>query len=239
MNRKAAVGLVLIPFLFSCATITVNVYFPDKDVEAAYENIESGLDFDVVPSRKDKQDTGTTKSKSRTEDGWMPGPVEAWAEPKINIDAELKKMADVQASLERRKDRIETLARLLDAKLVGLGRDGLIDRVPSEAAPDGPAETPSAVFGEDGGETALAKFISDENNDRTILIRGVAIATLRATKQDDKDKDVLAEAVDKSREQFVKARLSRLKPGWFYQEPDGTWRQVEPPEEKDTPAPSH
>lgn len=227
MNLKKTLAFLAIPLLISCATITVNVYFPDKDVEAAYENIEKGLDFDVVHTKKDTQAL-KAKPKSRSESVF--GILPAYAEGQININAELEKMEDVQESMARRKERIETLVQLFDAWRVGLGNSGLIAKVPAAERPDSPpAESIVDIFGEDGGDTAFSKFVSDENKDRQILTRGMAVATLRATEQDERDKEALAGAVEKSRSIFARSQKGKLKTGWFYQDEKEEWRRVEPP----------
>lgn len=225
---KKILGILLIPFLISCATITVNVYFPDKDVEAAYEDIESGLDFDSVPTRKDTAAVTKPKTKRKSEALWGVAP--AWADEQVDINKHLKKMEDVQESLERRRERLSTLARLSDAFLVGLDKNGRIARLPATLRPDSPpAESVSDIFGEEGGDTALTEFIAAENADRKILIRGMAVATLRATEQNEKDKATLADAVGKSEDLFAKRQIEKLKTGWFYQDESGDWRRVEPP----------
>ena len=209
-----------------------------------YEDIESGLDFDVIPAKKD---TGTIKSKTKSRSdariGRKIGSIlssanicgvsAAWADARMNqqINAELKKMDEVQESIARRKDRIEILVRLFDAAIIGMKKDGLLYTVPPGLAQSGSSETPATIFGDDGADTALIIFISAENRDRKILIRGMAVATLRATEQDEKDKESLENAIEKSRTIFEKSQQGKLKPGWFYQGDGGEWRQVEAPEE--------
>lgn len=238
-NFRTACAVLMVPLLFSCATITVNVYFPDKEVEAVYEDIESGLDFDVIPQKKDTAAAArTVKTKSRSDASIFRLPQflflqTAWADAKVqqNINAELKKMEDVQNSLTRRKDRLETLARLFGAGLVGLKKDGSVGALP-EGIVESPGETVESIFVEQGGETEFARFVREENADRKILVRGMAVATLRATEQDEKDDEALENGIDKSRAFFAKSQIGKLKPGWFYQDEDGKWRQVEAPEEQ-------
>lgn len=226
MNIRRLLSVLLIPFLLSCATITVNVYFPEKDVEAAYEDIESALDFDVVP----KKDTAAA-SKPKNRSSTFFGATAAWAaEPKININAELEKMEEVQESLARRKERLETLARILDARLVGLGTDGMIEPVPADLQGDTPAS--SSEFFPADAETGLMKFIAAENKDRKILIRGMAVATLRAMKKDEKNKEDLGHYLSESAEKFREAQIRKIKVGWFYRDDDGKWKQLEPVEEE-------
>ncbi len=227
---------ILMPFLVSCATITVNVYFPDKDVEAAYEDIEKSLDFDMAPARKDTATVSPRKSRS----GLFFGATSAWAEGKINIKQHLNKMSDVQESLERRESRLDRLGALLDARWVGLRKDGLIAAVPAglapEDAPEDARKSIGEIFGETSPDTLFREFLAAENADREILIRGMAVATLRATEQDDQDAETLRDAIDKSRALFVKSRIAKLNPGWFFQDEKGKWRQVEPEKpEKDGP----
>lgn len=233
IGMRWGLSAFLLPLLFSCATITVNVYFPDKDVEAAYEDIESGLDFGVVP----KKDTAAAPAKTKSRSEARFGASVAWAEPKININAELGKMEEVQESLARRKGRTETLGRLFDGGLAGLGKDGLIVRLPA-----GVVESPSAsaeeIFGAEGGETDLANFIAAENKDRKILVRGMAVATLRAMKSDESDEGELARFIADSGEKFSELQMKKLKEGWHYQDGNGKWRFVEPVEEEEKEAPS-
>lgn len=236
MNIKKLLALSMVPLLFSCATITVNVYFPDKDVEAAYEDIESGLDFDVTP----KKDTATAKpklkAKTKSHSAAFFGATAAYADPKININAELDKMEEVRESLARRKERIELLSQLFDAHLIGLGKDGLIDRLPANLWGDTPPSLTN--FFEDDGETGFVNFVAAENKDRKILVRGMAVATLRAMKKDEKDKDELAKFIGDSGDKFTELQMKKLQDGWFYQDPDGKWKQVEPVEEEEEEKPA-
>ncbi|MBI4179579.1 DUF1318 domain-containing protein [bacterium] len=235
MNLKKWLALISVPLMVSCATVTVNVYFPDKDVEAVFEDIESGLDFDVVPAPKDTESVKSKSKPKRRSGAWRSplGAAAAWAdEGKAGIKKELQKMKDVQESLARRKERMETLSRLLDAAWVGLGKDGLIRRIPPDLGPAGEAESLADIFGEAGAETAVVKLTADENTDRKILIRGMAVATLRATEQDETDKESLDNALTRSAALFSKSRMGKLKPGWFYEDEDGTWKRVPPEEEE-------
>ena len=233
---KKLLAFLMIPFLFSCATITVNVYFPDKDVEAAYENIESGLDFDVVPKKDTAAATPKAKPKSKSRSAAFFGVTQAWADPKININAELGKMEEVQEAQARRKERIDLLGQLFGARLIGLGKDGLIARVPKNLQGDTPASP--ADFFEDDGDTGFVKFVAAENKDRKILVRGMAVATLRAMKKDEKDKDELANFIEDSGGKFAELQMKKVQEGWFYQDSDGKWKQVEPVEEEEEEKPA-
>ncbi len=237
MGRLA--WILAIPFLISCATITVNVYFPDKDVEAALENVERGLDFDVVPTRKDTSAASpAAKPKTKSQSLDMFSASTAWAEGKTSINDELQKMDDVRDALDRRKDRIEMLKTLFESHLVGADKTGLIARLNVLDAKEAKEKIKAAFGTDDAKETdktrdgRFAQFITDENKDRKILIHGLTVAMLRATEQDEKDKDVVAQALEKMVSQFAESQIKKLQPGWYYQNDEGKWTQVPAPEEK-------
>jgi hypothetical protein len=43
MKKKVNFIMVAMFFIVSCAVITVNIYFPEKDVKEAYKNLEKEL----------------------------------------------------------------------------------------------------------------------------------------------------------------------------------------------------
>ena len=53
---------ILLVVLVSCAVITVNVYFPEKDVKEAYKTLEKEL---ATPGNPERAGTGTENQARR------------------------------------------------------------------------------------------------------------------------------------------------------------------------------
>ena len=161
----------------SCATITVNVYFPAEEVREAYSNLEEEFLEEPAP-----QPTPTPGAKP------TPGPQSkykypdkpvlserkvivlkkevsldfgeyAWAQGNIaqQITEKIRSMPDVIEAYKRRSKRLTTIRQMLSQGLVVEGSQGLLVQKGSLT----PQQT---------------QAFSAENADRQIIIRGMARA---------------------------------------------------------------
>ncbi len=129
--KLATIGLLLI--IAACAVITVNVYFPEKDVKEAYKALEKELMTTDQKGGEQKpgtkpEDKPKPESSIRFELVATAYAQEAGLAEKI---AELvKKMPDVVNAYKEMGARIADTDRLRDSGAVGEGNDGLL--VPRE-----------------------------------------------------------------------------------------------------------
>jgi len=199
----------------ACAIITVNVYFPEKDVKSAYKSLEDEL---LQPTPKKPESTPRPKPSSSLErrlllavgDLWRIALVtDAFAEDDLaqRIAEEIKGYPEVVAAYKGLGQRLERLNQLRDKGLVGEGKDG---RVVLRAKPPqiGDAEV---------------KLTEEENKDRDVIIGGMAKAILRLAKEEPTSAN-MANVKKQASETFASLRREKAKSGWSVQLPDGTWK---------------
>ncbi len=191
--------------LVSCAVITVNIYFPEKDVKEAYKALEKQL---MTPEEKmqdkdaPKEPAGKTEGLLRFE--FLPSAYAQEAGLAEKIAETVKKMPDVVNAYKEMGARIADTDRLRDNGMVGEGKDGLLVVREKTLAP------------------ADQKVVAMENENRTTVIRGMARAIIRINRVQETPenlKQVLPQAAD----QFSAIRRDSAKKGWWIQGADGNW----------------
>ncbi len=200
----------IIVLLFSCAVITVNVYFPAHDVEKAYENLEDQLMKGGTPPPAEKK--GPVKpSKPAPSDSqswlnpgsWLVSPAYAGENLAAEIAQRIMRMPEVIKAYRRMGKRLPIINRLRDRKLVGEAKSGFLE-----------------PFVRLNRKEAFA--LEDENHDRSIIINGMARAILEINHLPVNHKN-MANVYPKAAAQFAELRRKRAKPGWKIQMPDGQW----------------
>lgn len=215
-DRLLIVTLGALLSFAACAIITVNVYFPEKDVKAAYKSLEDEL---LEPTPKKPGSTTSPKPSSRLEgrsllavaDVWRVALVpDAFAQDDLaqRIADEIKGYPEVVAAYKGLGQRLERLNQLRDQELVGEGKDG---KAVLRAKPPKVGETE-------------AKLVEEENKDREVIISGMAKAILKLTKQESSSAN-LAKVKPQASDTFASLRRDKAKPGWWVQLPDGTWKR--------------
>jgi hypothetical protein len=200
----------------ACAIITVNVYFPEKDVKAAYKSLEDEL---LEPTPKKQDSTPGPKPSSRLERQPLlagTGPwrivlvTDAFADEDLakRITEEIRGYPDVVAAYKGRGQRLARLKQLKDQGFVGEANDG---KVVLRAKPPqvGEAET---------------KLVQEENKDREVIMNGMARAILKLNKQEATSSN-LAKVRPQATDTFASLRRDEAQPGWWIQLPDGAWKQ--------------
>lgn len=211
MHLRVALLTAASLILLSCAVITVNIYFPEKEVKSALQSLEEEF-LGEQPSGKNQK---PPEEKPKPEgSGLSPIMVagivfvqDAWAQPfdARRIAEEIKTYPEVVQAFQRRGGRLGQVNQLKDRGLVGEGRDGrLVAR--GQLTPQ---------------ETAA---VSAENQDREVIIQGMAKAILKINKMP-ADSANLAQVTPQAAEQFAALRRDEAKPGWWIQRPDGSWIQ--------------
>jgi len=189
-------------FIFaSCAVITVNIYFPEKDVKEAYKNLEKEL---MVPAEKsdEKKPAGKPESSIRFE--LIPSAYAQESGLVQKISEIIKKMPDVVDAYKEMGARVADTDRLRDSGAVGEGKDGLLVEREKALSPDD------------------KKIVGMENENRKTVMKGMARAIIRINRVPENEtnlKQVMPQAV----EQFAAIRRDSAKKGWWIQAPDGNW----------------
>lgn len=220
MKKTASRCIVslLCGLLTACAFITVNVYFPEKDVKQAYKSLddmllkqgEKNAPAERAP-QEDKQKAPEAKPVSLLEHGntLSIGFVRnALAEEDISqkLADELARMPDVQRAYADIKAKIPQLAALRDSGAIGEGNNGSLVVLDKAKL---------------GNNQALVDSI---NSDRKTIIVAMAKTTLRLTGQKDSG-PTLKKALLDAAKTFASVRQEKAKPGWYIQQPDGRWVQ--------------
>ncbi len=200
----------------ACAIITVNVYFPEKDVKSAYKSLEDEL---LEPTPKKEDSTPAPKPGSRLERRYLLAGAAQWrialvadafAQEDLSrrIAEEIKTYPEVLAAYQSLRQKLERLNQLRDQGLVGEGNDG---KVILRAKPPQVKE-------------ADVKLVEEENKDREVIINGMAKAIVKLNKQEPSASN-LAKVKPQASETFASIRREKAHPGWWIQLPDGTWKQ--------------
>jgi len=199
LNMKT-VSIAFILCVAACAIITVNIYFPEKDVKEAYKALEKEL---MTPNEK-QQPAPDTKPQSFIPFEFVRS---AYAqEPGLSdkIADAVKKMPDVVNAYKEMGGRIAETDRLRDSGLAGEANDGML------------------VERDKGLSPADRKIIEAENGNRRTVINGMAKAIIRLNRQPETP-DNLRQVVPQATKQFASIRRDSAKKGWWIQDDSGNW----------------
>jgi hypothetical protein len=200
----AATGL-----LAACAFITVNVYFPEKDVKKAYQSLDEMLlkqESNKEPQPGTEQQKPAEKPLSFIPSISFAGT--AWAQDDLadKLAAELSGIPEVQQAYSEMRARLPQLNALRDSGVVGEASDGRI-----------------AIRDQTKAGSAQA-IVQAENNNRKTVIVNMAKAILRIIKQPE-TKDALNQVLAKSAATYADTKREEAKSGWWIQLANGRWVQ--------------
>ena len=197
---------ILFALTISCAIITVNIYFPEKDVKEAYKALEKEL---MTP--QEKKPEGTPEEKPQTSSRnllrfeWV-APAHAQVSELADQIADIvKKMPDVVAAYRQMGQRLPQTDRVRDSGAVGEGKNGLL-----------------AVRDEKLLAPADRSLVAAENENRTTVMNGMAKAIVRLNRVPENDQN-LKQVMPQAVEQFAAIRQSSAKKGWWVQDTHGNW----------------
>lgn len=200
---KGMAGVVFLTMV-SCAIITVNVYFPEKEVKEAYKELEKELMTPGGPGEKPK-----SKPEEKPEGSLKFEFISSACaqEPGLadNIAQIVKRMPEVVNAYKEMGARLPQIDKLRDSEAVGEGKDGLL------VVRDEKLMTPEN-----------RRLVDMENGNRRTVMNGMARAIIRINRVPENDsnlKQVLPQAV----EQFAALRRDSAKKGWWIQDPYGNW----------------
>lgn len=206
------IGLLCIVALcaVACIHVVVNVYFPEAEAKGALATLEDELLNPAAPKPPEGQQTPNAEPNGPKPQSFLL----RWFQPTTlhaagpvteeQIVAQIRSMPEVMDAYGRMAARMSRVNALRDGGLVGEGNDGLL--------------APRAALADRKDQ----RTVEDENADRRTVIRGLARASLVAQGQ-----AASGEAVDQilsdSAATFAALRRDRAHPGWWIQQPDGTW----------------
>jgi uncharacterized protein YdbL (DUF1318 family) len=200
MKGMRVVLITAIAVIASCAVITVNIYFPEKDVKEAYKTLEKEL---MTPEEKpEPKPEGMPQSRIRfelfsTALAQEPGMADKIAQIIKNMPAVVAAYRDMGA-------RAAETERLRDRGLVGEGNNGLL------------------VIRDRSISPAEQKIVNDENENRRTVMKGMARAIIRINRVPETDAN-LNQVMPQAVEQFSSLRRDTAKKGWWIQDPGGNW----------------
>ncbi len=191
----------------SCAVITVNIYFPEKDVKEAYKSLEKEL---MTPEEKGpaqkEEGAPSQKPESSIRFDFIGTAYAQEAGLADRIAETVKKMPDVVNAYREMGARSADTERLRDSGAVGEGNSGLlVIRDQSLSADD-------------------RKIVDSENENRQTVINGMAKAIIRINRAPENDAN-LKQVMPQATEQFASIRRDSAKKGWWIQDANGNWRR--------------
>jgi hypothetical protein len=196
------VTAILFLAVVSCMMITVNIYFPEKDVKEAYKALEKEL---MTPEEGEPAGKPEGKPESSIKFEIVPS---AYAqEPGLSdkIAEIVRKMPDVVNAYKEMGARIGDVDKMRDNGAVGEGKDGML-----------------SVRDEKLLTSDQKKIFAMENANRRTVISGMARAIIRINRAPENEQN-LKQVMPQAVEQFAAIRRDSAKKGWWVQSPDGNW----------------
>ena len=196
-SLKFVSASVLLLFCFSC--LTINIYFPEAEVQRAAEEIVDEIRKEA--EEKEKKDKG--KDVLMTEiDPMMGSGGESFSlVPSLYAQEEATevKTPKIRALQESMIERFPKLKPFFDKGNIGEGNDGYIK-----------------IRNETGlnlkEKSTLRSLEKDENNDRKNLYTEVAKAM-----------DIESSQIEKIQGIFAQKWIEKANPGWWIQKESGEW----------------
>ncbi|MEM7053837.1 MAG: YdbL family protein [Pseudomonadota bacterium] len=190
-------ALAIVLALITVACVTINVYFP----EAAAERAADRFIQDVIGAPTEEAGDAAQVPEA-TSSSLIAGVVNllipsAHAQ-QADIDIQTPQINQIR---DRMRDRHQShLAAWFDAGAIGLDNDGLVQ-----------VRDRSAVGLSERRE--LEQLVREENADRNAVYREIAVANGQPDWQ------------DQIRDTFARRWVANARPGWYYQNAEGSWVQ--------------
>ncbi|MRR35807.1 DUF1318 domain-containing protein [bacterium] len=200
----------------SCAFITVNIYFPEKEVKKAFQALdEKYLGQEEKKPAPEPPPVGAEpaageKPQSRFEGVRWPFALTAvaWAAEDVTEDlvAEISRMPEVLKAYEEMKGRLPVLDQLRDNGIVGETSQGLVT-----------VRDPARIGDHRG-------VVDAENASRKTVITGMARAILKLGGRPETPAN-LGQVLGKAAATYAQTRQEVARPGWWIQLANGRWVQ--------------
>ena len=206
MKKKGLLVVGALVFMASCAVITVNIYFPEKDVKEAYKALEKEL-MGPGKGEQEKQPKSNPEGKPEGSIRFDLVPSAYAQEPGLSdkIAEIVRKMPDVVNAYKEMGSRMADIDRLRDSGAAGEGNNGLL-----------------VVRDEKLLSPADRSLIETVNQNRRTIIQGMTKAIIRINRAPENEQN-LRQVMPQAVEQFAAIRRDSAKKGWWIQNPDGNW----------------
>lgn len=194
-SLKFVSSSVLLLFCFSC--LTINIYFPEAEVQKAAEEIVNEIRKEAEEKEKKDKDALMTEIDPMMGSGdesfsLVPSP---YAQEEVTEVTTPK----IRALIQSMKERFPKIKPFFEKGNVGEGNDGFIH-----------------IRNETGlnlkEKSTLRSLHKDENNDRKNLYAEVA-----------KAKDIKSSQIEKIQGVFARKWIKEALPGWWVQKESGEW----------------
>jgi len=197
--KKLQATLIVCTVLVLAACVTINVYFPAAAAERAAEQFVGDV---LAEPRKDGSLFAPQDAPQHI--AWLAAVQlvdflvpSAYAQ-QAEIDINTPQINAIKARMSERQR--QSLAPLFDAGAIGFTADGLVTIRDRAAVPLSERRN-------------LETLVADENRDRKAVYREIAVANGHPEWEQD------------IQDTFAKEWVRNARPGWFYQEAGGAWRQ--------------
>ncbi|SNB47293.1 DUF1318 domain-containing protein [Geobacter sp. DSM 9736] len=203
--------------LAACAIITVNVYFPEKDVKQAYKSLDEMLlkQGDSQEGAQPGTGSGNGAEGENKPQSWLLYKgvslflvTEAHAEEPVadQLAIEISSMPEVLKAYDEMKERLSLMDRLRESGAVGETKQGLVS---------------VRDKGKLGGNQAA---VEAENSNRKTIITAMAKAILKLNKQP-QDSAALNQVLGKAAASYASTKQEEAKTGWWIELQNGRWVQ--------------
>jgi uncharacterized protein YdbL (DUF1318 family) len=203
-HRIKGIAGILLLVLVSCAIITVNVYFPEKEVKEAYKELEKEL---MTPESPSKEPTSKPEGKPEGSSK-IEFISSAYAQERTlseRIAEIVRKMPDVVNAYKEIGARIPEIDKLRDSGAVGEGNNGML------VVREEKLMTPEAT-----------KLVALVNENRRTIIDGMSKAIIRINRAPENEQN-LKQVMPQATEQFAAIRRDSAKKGCWIQDQYGNW----------------
>lgn len=218
MGIKAAAKALLTVMcgvLASCAIITVNVYFPEKDVKQAYRSLddmllkqgkEEGTSPDVSKPPEEMKNEKQSMLHTRSFNFFIVAPAFADEPVADQLAVEISSRPEVLKAYAEMKERLPQLNSLCDSGAVGENKQGLVSVRDKDKLGDN------------------QPLVDAENANRKTIITAMAKAILKINKQKESSA-AMNQVLGKAAASYGATRQEEARPGWWIELPNGRWVQ--------------
>jgi len=197
--KKLTAALVLSSLFLVAACVTINVYFPAAAAERAAEQFVEDV---LAEPRKDGFRFDPAEAPlnplSRMAFGLLDLLVPSAHAQQASIDIDTPQINAIKSRMAERQR--STLSGLFDAGAIGFTSDGFVAIRDRSAVPLNERRT-------------LESAVAVENRDRKALYREIAVANGHPEWESD------------IQQTFAREWVRNARPGWYYQDANGAWRQ--------------
>lgn len=198
--RKLVYGLLTTLLVALVGCVTINVYFPEAAAQKAADQFIGTVLDSSAPAQPVKDEPAAPPKKNNQPSAMLLDLLvpAAYAADAPNLRVQTATTEAIHGRMQARFR--DTLTPLFNSGAVGFTNDGLVAVRDAGKLP----------LDQRAGVSAA---VADENRDRNALYREVANANNHP------------EWEAQIRATFAKGWIERARPGWYYQDPSGAWKQ--------------